>query len=301
VFDAGSVHFARSTDYGVTWSSVFTLGGQAPQIADLAPADQYLFRSPLNDDDGNRFLPFNMDLQDEVVSGQALPELHVDANGNIMALWYDTRRDVADHRLDVFATISTDGGMSFSANHRVTQLSFDPSAGMFTDARGAASYYLGDRLGLGIAADGTVFAAWSDTQAGNQDIAFGKSVLSPPPAVPNDRYEPNETPAQPTDLGSITVPRTVPRLVMVGGENDWFRFTAGAIGTLTVTVTASTGGDSLLLDLWDGAGTTMLAVGQSVAGGQQVIFTVSPGPYQLRARKQPSGAIVAYTLTLEIT
>ena len=37
---------------------------------------------------------------DEVISGQALPKMAVDAQGNIVLAWYDTRRDPANHLLD---------------------------------------------------------------------------------------------------------------------------------------------------------------------------------------------------------
>jgi hypothetical protein len=297
VFDAGSIHFARSTDYGVTWSRLFTLGGQAPRLGELAVADQPFFRSPLNDDDGNRFLPFHASLTNEVVTGQALPELSVDAQGNIAVLWYDTRRDPGDHNLDVFATISTDGGLSFRANHRVTSLAFDPSSGAFVDARAATSFHLGDRLGLALAG-GNIYAAWTDTLAGNQEIVMSRSVLSPSPATPNDRYEPNELAAQATALGSMSVSRVVPRLLMVGGEEDWFRFTVGLSGTLTASV-IGTGGEVLVLELWDVTATTLLATGAAITDGRQVSFAVTASEqFLVRVRKQPSATAVEYTLSL---
>ena len=70
----------------------------------------------------------------EIISGQAIPRLAVDAQGNIAVIWYDTRSDPSNHRLDVFGTVSTDGGQRFSPNFRLTDQSFDADAGKFTDA-----------------------------------------------------------------------------------------------------------------------------------------------------------------------
>ncbi len=88
---------------------------------------------------------------DDVISGQALPRLSVDAQGDIAVIWYDTRRDPANHLLDVFGTVSTDGGQTFSPNFRLTDQSFDADAGKFTDATGQTNYYLSDFLGLAVA------------------------------------------------------------------------------------------------------------------------------------------------------
>src|SRR5205814_6320763 len=120
-------------------------------------AEQGAYNSVLNDDDGGRFLTFANDLTGEVVSGQALPQMSVDAQGNITVIWYDTRRDPANHSLDVYGTTSTDGGLTFSANYRVSTQNFDPNVGAPTD--GAGNPYLGDRIGLA-SANGNIYAAW---------------------------------------------------------------------------------------------------------------------------------------------
>ena len=83
----------------------------------------------LNDDnDGQSATGLN---PDDVITNQALPRLTVDAQGNVAVIWYDTRRDPNNHLLDVFGTVSTDGGLTFSPNFRITDQSFDADAGDF--------------------------------------------------------------------------------------------------------------------------------------------------------------------------
>ena len=130
--DGADVFFARSTDYGETWERTFLVGLNATDI--------------LNDDNGGESATDFR--EDVVIAGQALPRLTVDALGNIGVIWYDTRRDPADHLLDVFGTVSTDGGQNFSPNFRITDVSFDADEGSFTNATDEQEFYLGDFIGL---------------------------------------------------------------------------------------------------------------------------------------------------------
>jgi hypothetical protein len=97
--DEGDIIFARSTDYGVTWQTTFLVS-------------PYKAASVLNDDN---FGHSSNGTPGNVAGGQALPRIVTDAQGNIGVIWYDTRRDPADKLLDVFGTVSTDGGNTFSA------------------------------------------------------------------------------------------------------------------------------------------------------------------------------------------
>ena len=121
------------------------------------------------------------------------PQMSVDAQGNIAVIWYDTRRDLSGHLLDVYGTISTDGGHTFSANNRITSTNFNADAGVFTDARNTSNFYFGDRIGLALA-NGTVYAAWTGTSTGNlQDVFFTTYDMAPAPAPFADRFESNNT------------------------------------------------------------------------------------------------------------
>jgi hypothetical protein len=263
--DPADVFFARSTDYGQHWTTTFQLG---PNSA----------ASVLNDDNGGNKATGQAD---DVISGQALVRLAVDAQGNLAVIWYDTRRDPADHLLDVFGTVSTDGGQSFSPNFRLSDTSFDANQGAFTDPTGSTNYYLGDFIGLALT-NNTGYATWTDTRSGNQDVYFTSFPLAPASAPPNDRFEPNNSGQTATDLGPSVVNRFLPKLAVPAGDQDWFRLQAAATGDLTVTALQAEPGKSVRLELWDATGTTLLAQGTDLAAsgsviGQQIVFAGSSG------------------------
>jgi FG-GAP-like repeat len=288
ILDEGDVIFARSTDYGVTWRTTFQVGGNARAKV-------------LNDDNNGRLAAGRTS---DVTTGQALPRLVTDAQGDVALIWYDTRRDPAGHLLDVFGTVSSDGGQTFSPNFRVTDQSFDADAGKFTDAIGNGDYYLGDFVGLALA-DHTAYAAWTDTRNGNQDVFFTRYAIDPPPAAANDRFESNDTAGTATDLGRV-VTRGLPNLAIAPGDEDWFRVQAAATGSLTVTASLAGPGDSVRLELRDASGATLLAAGTVVrdasgqilgqtlmiAGqsGQTYLVRVLPGP------EATAGSPARYTL-----
>ena len=243
----------------------------------------------------------------DVIDGQAMPQLAVDAQGNIGVIWYDTRHDPADTLLDVYGTISNDGGQTFSTDFRITDQSFNPNLGAFTDATGQTDYYLGDRIGLAMA-NGTADAVWTDTRNGNQDIYLSSFSINPAPAPPTNRFGPNNTPALATHLRQV-ITRSVPKLTIAAGDQEWFQLQAAATGTLTVSAALATPGDGVRLDLFDAGGTTLLATGTAVLNssgqvsgqslkspgqsGQTYLVEVLPGPAAVAA------AQAVYTLDVQ--
>jgi hypothetical protein len=276
--DPGDVNFSRSSDDGQTWQTTVQLGGQTASV--------------LNDDNNGQVAH---GLSEDVIAGQALPRMAVDARGDITLIWYDTRRDPAGHRLDVFATVSTDGGVTFSPNFRVTDLSFDPNQGRFTDATGQDDFYLGDYLGLALA-NGTAYASWTDTRDGKQDIEFTRFSLKPAPAALNDRLEPNDTAATATNLGRV-IQSHLPKLAIPAGDEDWFRIQTSSSGNLTVSATQEEPGGRPRLELFDASGATVLATGTDVRNatnqviGQQVVFPSPAGQTYLVRVLPGTGAV----------
>lgn len=252
--DLADVFVAKSLDHGANWDFTFTGNGTT------------LGRNiPINDDNGG--VSVTRDQPDPIVSIQALPEISVDSAGNVSVIWYDTRRSLDDAFIDVFGAASFDSGESFSSNFRVTSTSsplVPDETSIFNP-----SDELGRRLGYATAG-GFGYAAWTDFRNDSPDIFFSRFALDPVPAGLNDRFEQNDGPERPTDLGTIVQER-VARLSLVSGENDWFVIQAGAIGDLRIVVTADDGqsfdvssADQFALELWNPEGTEKLVDGSPV-------------------------------------
>jgi hypothetical protein len=260
--DTGDVIFAVSNDYGQTWEDQFQVGNEATNLASLPPGQNDAFQSVLNDDNGGNFVGFDSlaQLNQQVLSGQALPSLAVDASGRLTVIWYDTRRDPSGVGTDVFATVSSDGGKTFTSNFRVTDTTFNPYAGGFQSATGATTYYLGDRISVA-ASDGIAYALWTDTRNGGQQIFLQKYSLTVPPQAPLDRFYPNSTPQLATSLGPITSRTVLPLLKTGPGDDNWYNFQGGDDGTIDLVVTVDSGSlASLHIELTDGNGNVLPAM-----------------------------------------
>jgi hypothetical protein len=143
--DYGDIRIARSTDYGLTWSS------------SLIETSSTLF-----------------------------PNAAIDQFGNIVVAWYDNRRgltNAAGHfKLDVYATYSTDGGLTFAPAFPVNDQTpgvNTPNGNIFDPDRGAATFgsdvppttRIGEYFGIAIWA-GTAYVAWN----GNLFAGFNNPV-----------------------------------------------------------------------------------------------------------------------------
>ena len=282
--DYGEIFFARSTDYGVTWQSSFEVGGRPAQV--------------LNDDNAGQTSHGN---PGDVAASQSMPRMAIDAQGNLAVTWYDTRHDPSGHLLDVYGTVSSDGGQTFSANFRVTDESFDANAGKFTDATGGTNFYLGDQIGLA-AAGGSADAVWTDTRDGNQNVEFARFGVSPPPPAPADRFGPNDTPATAAHLG-IVIDKDLPRLQVQAGGEEWFGLTAAVTGDLTISASPDTGPGDLTLELYRGDGSSLLASSSDASAGaatqQLTVAGMSGQAYLLRVATGANPRPVGYSLHLE--
>jgi hypothetical protein len=147
--DYGDIRFARSTDSGLTWSS------------SLIETSSALF-----------------------------PNAAIDQNGDIAVAWYDNRRGLtnsAGHfKLDVYATYSTDGGLTFAPAFPVNDQTpgvntpygnvFDPDPGAATIELGPPpTTRIGEYFGISISG-GAAYVAWNGSHFAGFDNPVNQQV-----------------------------------------------------------------------------------------------------------------------------
>lgn len=109
------------------------------------------------------------DTGEQAESTQELPQIAIAPDGRIDVVFQDGRRPPGDEFIDMFYAASTDGGRTFTTNHRVSGHSsytgFGPRYGAIDSAAGMIEF--GSQLALFAREDGAV-AAWPDTRNANQ-------------------------------------------------------------------------------------------------------------------------------------
>ncbi|MGH9824518.1 MAG: hypothetical protein ACREDR_14855, partial [Blastocatellia bacterium] len=185
---------------------------------------------------------------DQTKTTQMFPSIAVADDGSIGAKWWDRRNDpVNDCLVDVYMTISKDGGTSFGKNFRITDQNwtYNPIEA------GLASAYHGDYDH--IAAFGNNFyLSWSDERNGNPDAFFA--------------FVPDSSGTTPDFVISTT---SVIQNVTQGGSVDCGLTTSSAngfSGNLTLSVTPSIPGISYNFG------------SSSIAAGTAGSLTVTAGP-----------------------
>lgn len=156
--DRGDILFRRSLDTGQTWSPIM-------RVNDDPPANN---------------------------AEQFHNWMVIDEYGILSSIWYDTRTDPNNYLFDVFAAYSFDGGATWTANERISDVSSDPGSLVSAIAKAKAESPLKSRhdmlspdspnspntpmAGLiaeyiGLASQrGKLVAVWTDTRAGGQDV-----------------------------------------------------------------------------------------------------------------------------------
>lgn len=183
----------------------------------------------------------------------------IDRFGNIVVAWYDNRRGLKNngadtiagtsddnYLLDVYATYSTDGGLTWATEFRVNDRSIDPDLNPVV--RDDGSYRIGEYFGLDIFA-GTAYVAWTgnDVDVGRQQVLFDSF------AIPGALTVTGDDGGIATD-DTIIVRRMVANPdyveVLVNGQRQY----AGLASSVTsLTINGLAGNDSLTVDMTSGA------------------------------------------------
>jgi hypothetical protein len=107
-------------------------------------------------------------VNDDVIGNDAdqfFPWVTVDDNGHVQVTFLDRRDDPGGLLLAMYLATSTDGGVSFGPNIRISDGLYGPSSFGF----------LGDYTGAAISSDNRIHPMWPDGRFGDEDV-FTKSV-----------------------------------------------------------------------------------------------------------------------------
>ncbi len=205
-----SIVEARSTNGGVSFSAPLTVSSYVPLPSPLPNSLFKVNNNPaaaVDDTNGNVYVawadygPGNSDVlfsrsldgganwsrptrvnDDNTTSDQFFPWMTV-SSGRLSMDWYDRRLDPANHLMDVFYAQSTDGGATFTPDVRVTSVSSNPDAVMFSSRQS----FIGDYIGLASNAT-VVHPVWTDlrnvnsARPENEDI-FTHAIVDHPPTL----------------------------------------------------------------------------------------------------------------------
>jgi len=215
--DGGDVIMARSTDNGLTWD-VSTISHASPGTVQVYPTGA------------------------------------IDQLGNLVVTWWDTRRGLTNAAgsllLDQYATVSRDGGETFTFDFRVSDFAFDPDLsapcrfGTLPTCGGADggpnTLRIGEYNGTA-AADGTGYAIWTGNNgtnppSGGQTTYFDAfSILGafPDAMEPNDAWDPGVA----SVLGIFGSYNQQNLTIHSDTDEDFFKVVALASGKLFVRIT----------------------------------------------------------------
>jgi hypothetical protein len=165
-----------------------------------------------------------------VVRDHITPVITIDANSRIHAFWLDRRLDPNNVYFDSWYSSSTDGGATWEADTRVSDVSQNINQN-FPPGSGDAA---GDYWGLDVYSN-TVYVAWNDSRTGEQNIMVSQGIITgggggTPTPVPTAT-------ASPTDLPTATDTPGIPTVTASPTSTATATVTAVATGTATGTAT----------------------------------------------------------------
>lgn len=193
------IYFAKSTDLGRTFGPNKKIAGTpwSPSVAPYRVSaitgmsvgpdgsihviwtnfsnstdwDIYYSRSI---DGGETFSPPLRVNSDDSGKGQFMPWIDVDGAGIVHTVWYDNRTG----RLEIYYANSTDGGLTFNSNVRVSDTSF------------VGENFIGDYIPIVADQKTDLHVVWCDSRNGNNDIYYsrmkGVGLPGSPPGPPSN-------------------------------------------------------------------------------------------------------------------
>jgi hypothetical protein len=125
-----------------------------------------------SDNNGTTWSSEKLINDDTVDAWHFFPSISIAPNGTIGVSFYDTRNDLTDKRTDVYASFSTDGGNTWSANQRVTTVQSDESG--FGDGNDYGDYEGGD-----VSSTGFFQFVWTDSRPGTKNEDMVTATVRP--------------------------------------------------------------------------------------------------------------------------
>ena len=128
---------------------------------------------------------------DSSAADQFFPWLSVDSStGAVEVSFYDRRDDPGGMLMNMYLARSTNGGVSFGENIKISSAASDPRVQASVLGSTASAIGIGDYLGM-VARRDTAHILWTDTRRGKQEILYGQlgfGGVTPPPTdqIPND-------------------------------------------------------------------------------------------------------------------
>jgi len=156
------IQMAADNSNGPNRGNVYIIFVTTTSINDLA--DVYLTRST---NYGNSWSVPRKVNDDVTNTDQWMSSISVDNNtGKIFMTWYDSREDPGNNQMTkLYGAVSTDGGLSFSANSPISTVAFNP----FNMIIG---HYMGHYIGSS-AIGNTCYAVWADGRNNNMGSYAG--------------------------------------------------------------------------------------------------------------------------------
>lgn len=108
-------------------------------------ADIYMTRSTDNGATWNVFSPVKVN-DDATYNDQWMTDVSIDNQGRVWVYWWDSRNDASNVLTETYGAVSTNGGVSFLPNFKISNQNFNPHSVKIY--QGSNHYYLGDYQGM---------------------------------------------------------------------------------------------------------------------------------------------------------